>query len=175
MQKSFSIIVAMDQNRGIGLKGQLPWHLQADLKHFQDITTTTQDPAKQNAVIMGRKTWDSLPEKSRPLPKRLNVVLSRASLTLPVGVVTAKSLDAALGVLGQRADIERVFVIGGGSVYAQAITHPACQRIYLTEIQTTVGSDTYFPAIPDSFHQTDASPPFTESGLTFRYLTFDRS
>ncbi len=172
--KTFSIIVATDLQRCIGVGGQLPWKLKADLKHFQEITTETSDPAKQNAVIMGRKTWDSLPERSRPLSKRLNVVLSRSALVLPEGVLAEASLDAALEELGHRAKIEQAFVIGGGSVYAEAIGHPACRRIYLTEIQTTVAGDTFFPAIPEMFRQVSASETLAEGQLSFRYLVFER-
>lgn len=170
----FSIIVATDLQRCIGVGGQLPWKLKADLKHFQDITTTTKDSSKRNAVIMGRKTWESLPERARPLPKRLNVVLSRQSPALPEGVMVKTSLDAALEALRLRADVEQAYVIGGGSVYAQAIASPACRRIYLTEIQTTVAGDTFFPAIPGAFEQMSTSPMLTEGQLSFRYLVFER-
>lgn len=172
--ETFSIIVATDLKRCIGVGGQLPWKLKADLKHFQEITTMTTDPAKQNAVIMGRRTWESLPERSRPLPKRLNVVLSRSALALPEGVVAAASLDAALDMMSRRSDVEQAFVIGGGSVYGQAIVHPTCRRIYLTEIQATVEGDTFFPAIPAAFRPVSASAMLTEGPLSFRYLVFDR-
>ena len=72
----FSLVVAMDEERGIGKQGTLAWRLPADLKHFKEITTEVKDMKKQNAVIMGRKTWESLPEKFRPLPQRLNIVVT---------------------------------------------------------------------------------------------------
>ena len=88
MKIPFSLIVAMDSQNGIGKNGQLPWHLPADLKHFKEITCTVRDPKKQNVVLMGRKTWDSIPEKFRPLPGRINVVLTRhPDLKFPLGVL----------------------------------------------------------------------------------------
>src|SRR3989338_1802540 len=111
----FNIVVAMDQNRGIGLDGKLPWHLKCDLRHFKEITTKTRDKNKRNAVIMGRKTWDSLPVRFRPLPDRVNVVITRnTSLEFPQGVSRADRLDQALELLTKGAlskTVEGVYVI----------------------------------------------------------------
>ena len=82
----FNLIVAVcGKSMGIGNKGQLPWRLKSEMKHFASTTTTTKDPSKRNAVIMGRKTWESIPIKFRPLKNRLNLVLSRQNdFSLPV-------------------------------------------------------------------------------------------
>ena len=74
----FDLIVAADQNLGIGLNGDLPWKLKGDLKYFRNLTIQTQDRNKINAVIMGRTTWESIPDKFRPLPNRLNIILSNS-------------------------------------------------------------------------------------------------
>src|ERR1700733_8282193 len=92
----FDIVVACDINRGIGYNNTLPWRLSGDMKHFRNLTSTTSDPSKQNAVIMGRKTWQSLPESNRPLPKRFNIVLSRQDLAVPAEARFAHSFDEAL-------------------------------------------------------------------------------
>src|SRR5690242_16184462 len=99
----FSIVVAMDQKRGIGKAGGLPWHLPADLKHFKKITTTRfLDKTYQNVVIMGRKTWDSLPINFRPLPDRINIVLTRNDkLDFPSGVYKAKNFNEAFYLLNK--------------------------------------------------------------------------
>jgi len=95
--KSFSIVVAVDSEFGIGKVGTLPWHLPADMKHFKTVTTHN---ASDNVVIMGRKTWDSIPEKFRPLSQRLNIVISRQEdLILPQGVLLAQCLEHALDLL----------------------------------------------------------------------------
>ena len=119
--KPFSIVVAFDEKNGIGKNNDLAWRLSSDLKHFKEITTQTKDPAKKNAVIMGRKTWDSLPEKFKPLPGRLNVILSRnLSIHIHLPLVYAE-LDAALNALSVMEDIEEIFVIGGAQIFSHAI------------------------------------------------------
>lgn len=94
-QRSFAVVVATcKQTRGIGQAGALPWRLRADMAYFKQLTRSTRDPTKRNAVIMGRKTWQSIPIKFRPLDDRVNVVLSRTadtdSLELPKGVLCAQ-------------------------------------------------------------------------------------
>jgi len=79
MSKPFSLVVAATQRGGIGLNNSIPWKLSTDMKFFKKVTSTTTDASKLNAVIMGRKTWDSIPQKFRPLPGRLNIVLTRSS------------------------------------------------------------------------------------------------
>lgn len=140
----FSVIAAIDKNRGLGKNGRIPWHLKADLEHFKAVTTGSSD-SRPNAVIMGRTTWESLPAKFKPLPQRLNVVLSkRQDQVLAPDVLLARSLDEALALAEQR-NVARTFVIGGGSVYAQAVLHPDCRTIYLTEVEQAFGCDTFFP------------------------------
>ena len=85
---NFSIVVAMDEQQGIGKGGKLPWHIPGDLKYFKNLTTKTKLPDKKNVVIMGRKTWESLPQNFRPLSKRINVVLTRNKIFyLPITIV----------------------------------------------------------------------------------------
>ena len=170
--RHFSIVVAMDEVNGIGLQGRLPWHLPADLKHFKDITTKTSGPGQKNAVIMGRKTWESLPEKFRPLPGRVNVVLSSQSLKLPDGVLVFNSLDQALKGLEREKGINEVFVIGGAQVYAQAILHPECARIYATRIQAKFSCDAFFPAIPKGFKEIEQTPVSAGPALPHYFVVY---
>jgi dihydrofolate reductase len=169
--KIFSIIVAFDEARGIGRSGLLPWHLPADLKHFKEITTAKNGTAS-NVVIMGRKTWESIPDKFRPLPGRLNVVItSRSDYTLPQGVLRASSLDNALEVVCNKGDGEvgDIFVIGGAQVFGEAIVHPLCQKVYLTRIQGYFDCDVFFPNIPKKFVETASSRKFQENEKTFSF------
>lgn len=115
-------MVAATKEMGIGKDGKLPWNLPTDLKFFKDITLTTSDSSKKNAVVMGRKTWESIPIKHRPLSGRLNVVLTRSGgfdIANTENVVTCSSVDSALDLLAALPyclSIERVFVIGGGDI-----------------------------------------------------------
>lgn len=172
---AFSIISAVDANRGIGIGNKLPWSLKGDLDHFREITVGQFDADRVNAVIMGRTTWDSLPARFRPLPKRLNIVLTRdpAGFSPVPNVLVAKSLDEALQLAEQHGSGE-MFVIGGASVYAQAIQHPACWKLYLTEIQQTFPCDAFFPDIPPVFREISRSEVREEAGLKYQFVTHEK-
>jgi dihydrofolate reductase/thymidylate synthase len=144
--RQFGVVVAVcKSSRGIGNGGQLPWRLRSDMAFFKQLTRSTHDPLKRNAVIMGRKTWQSIPSKFRPLDDRINVVLSRnaaarSELELPTNVLLAESLPQALEMLREDSevgrDVENVFVIGGASVYAEALSmRGACTKLHITEIE----------------------------------------
>lgn len=145
----FAIVVAADEAGGIGRNGKLPWHLKGDMARFKRLTQEPPTPGTVNAVVMGRVTWDSISAPFRPLRGRLNVVISHnPRLALPDDVLRAFSLDEALVQLDGIADIGRVFVIGGGQLYCQAITHRDLDAIHLTRVHATFECDTFFPPIP---------------------------
>jgi dihydrofolate reductase len=137
--------------------------------HFKRLTTRTRDPGRQNAVIMGRATWESLPARFQPLPGRRNVVLSRqAALALPDGVARAGSMDAALAIAARDPGSERVFVVGGGVVYAEAVAMPGCRRIYYTRIAARFGCDTHFPRFEHAFALDQVLAEAEEGGIAYR-------
>ncbi|KAI5787364.1 dihydrofolate reductase-like protein [Pyronema domesticum] len=139
------IVAATTPSLGIGRNGALPWRLKSELAYFARVTKRTQ--GGPNALIMGRKTWLSIPPRFRPLPDRLNVVLSRdTSLDLGENVITATSFDDALQKLAER-DVGRVYVIGGGEIYKTALQHPATENVLLTRIFSPFDCDTFFPAL----------------------------
>lgn len=159
----FTIIAAIDANRGIGVNNTLPWHLPSDLKHFKETTDG-------GTVIMGRKTWESIPEKFRPFKNRLNIVIStQSNLNLPEGVLLANSLDQALEMAHEQA-----FVIGGAQLFAHAIVHENCQRIILTLIANDFTCDAFFPQIPDGFTQVQATPFKEENGIEFGIVALEK-
>jgi dihydrofolate reductase len=139
---SFDVVVAADREWGIGKDNGLPWpKLRADLQHFRKITTTTTDELHRNAVVMGRKTWESKEVGGRPLPKRLNVVVSSQKLVVPEGVVVAHTLDEAI-----RIDVvENIFVVGGAGLLREGLAHPQLRWVYLTRIDASFDCDTRIP------------------------------
>ncbi len=131
-----SLIVARSTNNVIGNKGQLPWSLSADLRHFRDITMGSP-------IVMGRKTWESLPKQ--PLPGRENIVISRDWNYVAEGARVFSSLGSALPVaraMATRAGRSDVFVIGGAQIYAAAM--PFADRIHLTDVYVEVDGDVTF-------------------------------
>ncbi|KAM6225261.1 dihydrofolate reductase isoform 1-T1 [Rhynchocyon petersi] len=165
MVRPVNCIVAVSQNMGIGKNGNLPWPplrylsgrgnrgLENEFKYFQrmTMTTTSSVEGKQNLVIMGRKTWFSIPEKNRPLKDRINVVLSRELKEPPQGAhFLAKSLDDALKLIEQPElgnKVDMVWIVGGSSVYQEAMNLPCHLRLFVTRIMQEFESDTFFPEI----------------------------
>jgi dihydrofolate reductase len=172
---TLELVVAADEARGIGRAGGLPWRLPGDMAFFKRITT--EAPAgRENAVLMGRKTYASIPPKFRPLRDRLNVVLSRqADLTVDPGVVVLGSLEAALAGLGSRVDLARTFVIGGGELYAQALTHPACARVHLTRVHARFDCDTFLAPFEDRFRLVTRDGPHHDDGVAYTFETYERA
>ena len=174
MKISFDVVVAMDLNSGIGKGGGLPWHLPADLKHFKQLTTTTHSLSQKNAVIMGRKTWGSLPEKFRPLPGRINAVITRnKDLPLPNAVLRGDSLESVLNQLSAMISaVENIFVIGGAQIFAEALRHPGCRKIYVTQISKKFDCDTFFPPLDSSWKRIFQSPPLNDHALEYFFLEY---
>jgi dihydrofolate reductase len=175
-EKYFSIIAALDAESGIAKDNAIPWHLDGDLAHFQTITTKTQDRFKSNAVIMGRATWESLPPGKRPLPGRVNIVLTHNDAAdLPASVVKADHWEKVFQYIQGHADeIENVFVIGGGRVYQDAIQRPECRYLYLTHIMKRYGCDTFFPPFERSFHLLSSSDYMEEDMTTYHFTVYQR-
>jgi len=143
----FACVVAADATRGIGRDNGLPWpRLPTDVAHFKDVTVQVSDASKHNAVIMGRKTWDSVPARWRPLNGRVNVVVSRARPELPPGVLLAANLDDAIAQ-ATAAGVESIFCVGGAQIYAEAVRDPRCELVYYTDVRGTFESDAHFPSL----------------------------
>ena len=161
------LIGAVARNGVIGRDGGLPWHLSTDMAHFREIT-------RGCPVVMGRRTWDSLSPRYRPLPGRTNIVLSRRAGWTAEGAQVAPSLQAALRLAQVRLDAtRRVFVIGGAQLYREAM--PLADVLELTEVQTDVAGDTQFPFWDRAaFDEERREAQQAEEGLAFDFVTYRR-
>ena len=169
----FACVVAADAARGIGVANGLPWpKLPTDVDHFKQITSRTRDPARHNAVIMGRKTWDSVPARWRPLNGRLNVVISRAAPELPPGVLLATSLDDAIAQ-ATAAAVESIFVVGGAQIYAEALRDARCEIVYYTDVRGTFATDAHVPVL-DDFVLEAASDVIRDAPVEYQIQRFRR-
>lgn len=138
-----NIIAAIGKNRELGLRGKLLWHITDDLQRFKELTIG-------HPVIMGRKTWESLPEKFRPLPGRTNIVVTRQANYKAEGAMIADSPESARAAAARADGSEEIFIIGGGEIYRETL--PLADRLYLTLIDDTVEADTFFPAYAQEFN-----------------------
>ena len=154
------LIYARAANGVIGKDGVMPWHLPEDLAHFK--RTTLGCP-----VIMGRKTWESLPPRFRPLPGRTNVVVTRQQGWLAEGACVAHSLPEAVALCG---DVAEAWVIGGGEIYAQAL--PLASTAVVTEIEASYDGDAYAPQFGPAWKETQRERHVSSTGLKFSFVTY---
>ena len=159
---ALTVIAAVAGNGVIGLDNRLPWHLPADLRHFKALTTG-------RTVIMGRRTWESLPDKFRPLPGRHNIVVTRNAGYQAEGAAVVTSLSAAVAA----AQSDEAFVIGGAELYAAAM--PLADRLQLTEIDAAFDGDTHFPVIDRrEWCETAREAHRDETGPGYAFVTYER-
>ncbi|XP_078431131.1 bifunctional dihydrofolate reductase-thymidylate synthase-like isoform X2 [Wolffia australiana] len=180
-QRHFQVVVAATRSMGIGKDGKLPWKLPSDLKFFKEVTTRTADPSKKNALIMGRRTWESIPAQNRPLPGRLNVVLTRSGsfdLATAENVIICGSISSALELLAASPyclSIEKVFLIGGGQVLGEAMADPNCEAIHLTDVEANIDCDVFIPPVDESLFQPWSSTfPRVENDIRHSFVTYAR-
>jgi len=137
-----AIIAAIGKNRELGLAGKLLWHLPDDMRRFKELTSG-------HPVIMGRKTWESLPLKFRPLPNRTNIVVTRQAGYTALGAMVNDSLDSAFSAAENADGSNEIFVIGGGELYTAAL--PYATRLYLTLVDDAPEADVFFPEYKNDF------------------------
>ena len=158
-----NLIYARAANGVIGKDGVMPWHLPEDLAHFKRLT-------QGHPVIMGRKTWDSLSPRFRPLPGRTNIVITRQANWQADGALTAASLDDALKLCG---DAQEAWVMGGAQIYALALA--LAERIEVTEIDQNFDGDAFAPTLGSDWLETAREAHTASSGLNFSFVTYRRA
>jgi dihydrofolate reductase len=168
------LIYARAKNGVIGLNNQLPWHLPEDLAHFKKLTTG-------QTVLMGRKTWDSLPNAYKPLPNRLNLVMTRTKGWQAPGAHTVDSMEMAQEFHHDHcvqhpkeplSSTPAIWVIGGAQIYAQSLPH--AQRVEMTEIDLEVNGDAFAPDLGQEWIEIHREEHTSSRGVPFRFLTFNR-
>ncbi len=158
-----ALVAAVAHGGVIGRAGGLPWRIPEDMRHFRELTMG-------HPVVMGRRTWDSLPDRFRPLPGRRNVVVTRNPDWRAEGAERAESVDDALRLLD---GAPQVFVIGGGELYAAAL--PLADELLLTEIDAAVEGDTFFPTWERTgFDEMSRDEQVSETGTPFSFVRYRR-
>ena len=157
------LIYARARNGTIGKDGQMPWHLPEDLAHFKRVTLG-------QPVIMGRKTWDSLPPKFRPLPGRLNIVITRQSDWQAEGALRASSIEDAMRLCG---DVTDAWIMGGAEIYRQA--EPLASTAVVTEIDRDYEGDVFAPTLSPAWHEVQRESHVAANGLAFSFVTYQQS
>jgi dihydrofolate reductase len=188
-KKVFPIVsvVAVTPSWGIGMKGTLPWMfenivLPGDMAHFKHITSKTEDSSKMNAVIMGRKTWNSIPEKFQPLSGRVNIIISQtldsASVSQHLNTFVVPSFNRALELLLSDSNlnslVERAMVIGGVGLFEESVLHPWFESLHITYIARDFACDAFLTERTVQYIQQDmvevsaTSGEVEENGVTYR-------
>lgn len=157
------MILARARNGTIGKGGVMPWHLPEDLGHFKLVTLGSP-------VIMGRKTWDSIPPKFRPLPGRTNIVVTRQAGWQAPGAIRAASLADAIAFC---ADAPQAWVIGGADIYAQAL--PLVHTAEVTEIEADFDGDAFAPRFDEGWKEVARERHLSASGLAYSFITYQNT
>lgn len=164
-KKNISIIAAMDENRVIGYKGEMPWNISGDLKMFANVT-------KGHPVIMGRKTYESIIKKlGHSLSDRMNIVLT-SQKNYSVNGVVANSLAEALNLADSHEGSNEIFIIGGEKVYKEFLPH--AQKIYLTKIRASFCGDSFFPAFNEQEWESTQGETQCEEGIFFTFCIYKK-
>ena len=157
------LIYARARNGTIGKDGQMPWHLPEDLAHFKRVTLG-------QPVIMGRKTWDSLPVRFRPLPGRLNIVITRQADWQAEGALRAASIEDAKRLCGEAPD---AWIMGGADIYRQA--EPLAITAVVTEIDAEFEGDAFAPTLASGWQEVQREAHLAANGMPFSFVTYQKT
>eukprot|EP00050_Salpingoeca_kvevrii_P017336 m.64231 g.64231 ORF g.64231 m.64231 type:complete len:342 (-) comp7504_c0_seq3:139-1164(-) len=169
-------VLAGTATGGIGIRGDLPWRIGRDMAFFRRITCETTNPTLRNAVVMGRKTWDSIPARFRPLVSRLNVVITRNPTRDGLEIAeTAANLDDAIEKATKGKDVETVFIVGGAGIYKEALERNLCDVVYWTAVKGEFECDVFVMPLQESeWHKHPLSEELTQGGIQFQFFRYTR-
>ena len=166
---TISLIVAVSENQVIGKDNDLVWNLPDDMKFFQKST-------KGHHVIMGRKNYESIPLKYRPLPNRINIIVSRKEDFYAEGCIIVRSIEEGIEI-AKKAEDQEPYVIGGGQIYKYALDNDLIDRIYLTRVHTKIEGDTFFENLSPEWKEVNAKKHTIDDRhpFAFTFLTYEKS
>jgi dihydrofolate reductase len=168
------MILAIDSKNWLWKNNDLAWKISKDMKHFQKITVSTSDSDKANALIMGRKTWESIPLKFRPLPGRVNCVLSRNENLDYDWAAVYSNFEIAYSKLATEGNIENIFVIGWSQIYNTLLSHEKLSTLYITHVEWDYNCDVFFDWIPDSFELKKISSKQQEWDIEYYFAEYTK-
>lgn len=175
-----NLILAVDDKNGIGKNNDLAWRIKSDMSYFKNITSKTTDLAKMNAVVMWRKTRESIPSKFRPLPDRINCILTRNIKHDDIGskiddfVLYFNSIDHCLSELESKENVENIFIIGWANLYNQLLNHPLLDKIYITKVVWNFDCDVFFNWIPDNFKVESYTDEEQENDIKYSFWVYKK-
>ncbi len=175
--KNFSIILAVDNENWLWNNNDLAWDIPKDRKYFKSITTQTKNPNKQNAVIMWRKTWESIPEKYRPFSHRYNCVLSqnyKNGTQNPDWAFQFNTLESCLNHLDTQDMIESYFIIWGSQLYNSVLKHERFKRAYITRIYEKYHCDVFFDWLPLNFDLISRSKRENHNWVEYEFSVYEK-
>lgn len=175
MNKEVSLILAVDERNGLWKNWDLAWRLSKDMKYFKDITTQTNNKENTNAVLMWRKTWDSIPSRFKPLPWRYNCILSKNTKEAETdNTKWYSSIDGCVEDLESNKNIEKIFIIWWAFFYNEILKYNYLKKIYITKVKWDFDCDVFFKWIPNSFKLTSQSEKVIEKDIEFVFEVWER-
>tara|TARA_A100001015_G_scaffold211926_1_gene237623 strand:+ start:2687 stop:3226 length:540 start_codon:yes stop_codon:yes gene_type:complete len=174
----YDIISAVNLDGIIGLDNDLVYKISKDMKYFKDITSKTKDCHKKNAVVMGRKTWDSIPDKYKPLSNRVNCVITNKNTKIHSDVIQSNNFQQLIKSLSENKNIETIFIIGGSSIYNMAFQLNKQRHLYITKINHSLLDNEkcvnpkYFPHINLSNYSIVYDKNHIENNLSFNFIKY---
>jgi len=171
-----NMILAIDEKNGLWIKWKLAWQISKDMSFFKEITSKTNNSSKYNALIMWKKTWNSIPLKFKPLKNRINCILSRSSVKNNNNefVIYSNSIDNLLYELNNKKNIENIFIIWWATIYKQFLLNNFLKRIYITRVFWDFWCDVFFDWIPSNFKRVDKTEIFEENWIKFCFEIYDK-
>lgn len=170
------MILAVDEKNGIGKNNNLCWKLKWDMTYFKEITSKTKDKNKKNALIMWRKTWESIPKQFKPLKDRYNIILTRDINYKIEGENTFvfNSFEESLLALEQNEKIENIFLIWGATLYNEFLDNKNLKKVFITKVNKTFKCDTFFKGLSRKFKLKKMSKKMIEDGISYQFLTYKK-